>query len=152
VLGRQPIDASKPHPFTQAGNSEFNAFLWVPPAGKRAGDILFVDSTHVLKTGSDVHFIIFHILPLLPEGVWIHFHDCMFPFEYPDKWIFVQNNSWNEIYMLRAFLAHNARYAVRYWSSLLSALYPEDQEAVVPGLNRRPGSGIWIEKIAPGCQ
>src|SRR4051812_4026215 len=45
VLGRQPIDISRPHPFIEAGNQEFNAFLWVPPAGKRAGDILFVDST-----------------------------------------------------------------------------------------------------------
>ena len=45
VLGRQPIDVSQPHPFIQAGNHEFNAFLWAPPAGKRAGDILFVDST-----------------------------------------------------------------------------------------------------------
>ena len=45
VLGRQPIDLAKPHPFTEAGNTEFNAFLWAPPAGARAGDVLFVDST-----------------------------------------------------------------------------------------------------------
>jgi hypothetical protein len=45
VLGRQPIDLSKPHPFTEAGNREFNTFLWVPPAGTRAGDVLVVDST-----------------------------------------------------------------------------------------------------------
>lgn len=45
VLARQPIDMSKPHPFTEAGNHEFNAFLWMPPSGKRAGDILVTDST-----------------------------------------------------------------------------------------------------------
>jgi hypothetical protein len=45
VLARQPIDLSKPHPYTAAGNREFNAFLWMPPAGKRAGDILLADST-----------------------------------------------------------------------------------------------------------
>jgi hypothetical protein len=45
VLARQPIDTSKPHPFTQAGNRELNMFLWMPPSGKRAGDILFADST-----------------------------------------------------------------------------------------------------------
>jgi hypothetical protein len=45
VLARQPIDTSKPHPFTQAGNTEFNMFLWMPPAGDRAGDILLADST-----------------------------------------------------------------------------------------------------------
>ena len=45
VLARQPIDMSKPHPFTQEGNTEFNMFLWMPPAGDRAGDVLFADST-----------------------------------------------------------------------------------------------------------
>jgi hypothetical protein len=45
VLARQPIDMSRPHPFTEAGNSEFNSFLWMPPSGARAGDILLVDLT-----------------------------------------------------------------------------------------------------------
>jgi hypothetical protein len=45
VLARQPIDMSHPHPFTEAGNREFNMFLWMPPNGNRAGDILFADST-----------------------------------------------------------------------------------------------------------
>lgn len=45
VLARQPIDMSKPHPFTEAGNTEFNMFLWMPPDGNRAGDVLFADST-----------------------------------------------------------------------------------------------------------
>jgi hypothetical protein len=45
VLTRQPIDMDRPHPFTQAGNKEFNSFIWMPPAGARAGDILLADST-----------------------------------------------------------------------------------------------------------
>jgi len=45
VLARQPIDLSNPHPFTAAGNRELNAFLWMPPAGQRAGEVLFADST-----------------------------------------------------------------------------------------------------------
>jgi len=45
VLARQPIDTSKPHPFTEAGNREFNMFLWMPPSGERAGDVLLADST-----------------------------------------------------------------------------------------------------------
>lgn len=45
VLARQPIDLSKPHPFTEQGNREFNMFLWMPPTGERAGDILLADST-----------------------------------------------------------------------------------------------------------
>lgn len=45
VLARQPIDTSNPHPFIEAGNTEFNMFLWMPPEGNRAGDVLFADST-----------------------------------------------------------------------------------------------------------
>jgi hypothetical protein len=45
VLARQPIDISRPHPFTEAGNQEFNMFLWMPPSGERAGDVLLADST-----------------------------------------------------------------------------------------------------------
>ena len=66
-------------------------------------DILFIDSTHVMKTGSDVHYEFFHLLPRLKPGVVVHFHDCGFPFEYPDEWIFELNYSWNEVYALRAF-------------------------------------------------
>lgn len=46
VLGRQPIDLERPHPFTAAGNTEFNAFIWMPPKAQRAGDLLLVDSTN----------------------------------------------------------------------------------------------------------
>ena len=46
VLGRQPMDLDRPHPFSAAGNTEFNVLLWLPPDGGRAGDILMVDSTH----------------------------------------------------------------------------------------------------------
>jgi hypothetical protein len=46
VLARQPIDPKRPHPFTTAGNSEFNCLLWLPPSGERAGDIVMVDSTN----------------------------------------------------------------------------------------------------------
>jgi hypothetical protein len=45
VLARQPIDLSRPHPFTEAENREFNSFIWMPPAGRRAGDVLIADST-----------------------------------------------------------------------------------------------------------
>ena len=45
VLARQPIDLSRPHPFTEAGNREFNSLVWLPPSGERAGDVLVADST-----------------------------------------------------------------------------------------------------------
>jgi deferrochelatase/peroxidase EfeB len=46
VLGRQRVDPKRPHPFTEAGNSEFNALIWMPPAAERAGDIVLIDSTN----------------------------------------------------------------------------------------------------------
>ena len=69
-----------------------------------AGDVLFVDSTHVSKIDRDVNHLLFRILPLLQAGVYIHFHDIYYPFEYPPEWIF-QGRAWNEAYLLRAFLA-----------------------------------------------
>jgi len=70
-----------------------------------ANDILFIDSTHVAKTGSDVNFIFFEILPILKSGVIIHFHDIFYPFEYPQAWVFGGRN-WNEDYFLKAFLMY----------------------------------------------
>jgi hypothetical protein len=46
VLGRQGVDPNRPHPFTAAVNTEFNALIWMPPAAQRAGDIVLIDSTH----------------------------------------------------------------------------------------------------------
>ena len=46
VLGRQRVDPQRPHPFTAAGNSEFNALIWMPPDADRSGDIVLVDSTN----------------------------------------------------------------------------------------------------------
>ncbi|WP_433086887.1 hypothetical protein ACQP1P_14420 [Dactylosporangium sp. CA-052675] len=45
VLARQPIDTSRPHPFVEAGNTEFNSLLWMPPRDARAADVLVADST-----------------------------------------------------------------------------------------------------------
>lgn len=56
-----------------------------------AGDFLFIDSTHVMKTGSDVCHELFNILPILKPGVFIHFHDIFWPFEYISNWALEQN-------------------------------------------------------------
>ena len=84
-----------------------------------AGDVLFINSTHVLKTGSDVHHELFVILPRLRPGVFVHFHDIFYPFEYPDDWI-RRNFSWNEAYGLHALLADSARYKIEFWNNYLT--------------------------------
>src|SRR5262249_750673 len=72
-----------------------------------AGDVLFIDSTHILRTGSDVCFELFEILTRLAPGVLVHIHDMFWPFEYPRSWILEENRSWNEVYAVRAFLTDN---------------------------------------------
>jgi Methyltransferase domain/Domain of unknown function (DUF4214) len=107
-------------------------------------DILFIDSTHVLKTGSDVHYELFDILPALPSGVLIHVHDCPYPFEYPSAWIFRDNYSWNEAYAIRAFLMYNDRFEVFFWSSLFWRTYMDEIRKINSKFLVNPGTSIWL--------
>ena len=77
----------------------------------RRGDLLFIDSTHVCKSGSDVLFEFCEILPRLADGVFIHFHDIFWPFEYPLKW-YEKGRAWNETFLLRALLANSRDYHI----------------------------------------
>ena len=112
-----------------------------------SGDILFIDSKHVLKTGSDVHYELFSVLPCLRPGVLIHFHDIQYPFEYPRKWVFENNNSWNEIYALRAFLMYNNEFRVLFWCSMLARANRPLLVSTFPLVLRNSGGSIWIEKV-----
>jgi SAM-dependent methyltransferase/predicted O-methyltransferase YrrM len=80
------------------------------------GDFLFLDTTHVAKTGSDVVYELFEVLPRLAPGVIIHFHDIFNGFEYPPAWIFDENRSWNEIYVMRAFLMYNRAFDILFFN------------------------------------
>ena len=112
----------------------------------QSNDILFIDSTHVMKTGSDVHYELFEILPIVAPGVFIHFHDVMYPFEYPLSWIFQSNYSWNEAYMLRAFLMHNKDYNVFYSNTYLTQQSKQTVIESFPDFPSNPGSGLWLLK------
>ena len=79
-------------------------------------DILFINSTHVIKTGSDVVCELFEILPRLRSGVVVHFHDVFYPFEYPRDWIAKFNFSWNELFALRAFLIGNRDWEILFFN------------------------------------
>lgn len=110
-----------------------------------AGDILFVDSTHVAKAGSDVNHLFFRVLPSLKPGVLIHFHDIFHPFEYPKEWFFNGNRSWNELYMLRAFMMNNTRYRVLFFNSFFAHKYPECGNALA-NFWKNPGGAFWMRK------
>jgi predicted O-methyltransferase YrrM len=110
----------------------------------QAGDILFIDSTHVSKTGSDVNYILFEILPVLNPGVLIHFHDIFYPFEYPKEWVF-RGFNWNEDYILKAFLMYNDRFEIRLFSEYLHK-HHQGVFADLPLTYKNPGGNLWIEK------
>lgn len=110
-----------------------------------SNDILFIDSTHVAKAGSDVNYIFSKILPTLNEGVIIHFHDIFYDFEYPESWI-NEGRNWNEIYMLRSFLQYNNDYEVLLFNSLVNSIYSDEIKIKYPLMSKNYGGGIWIRK------
>ena len=117
-------------------------------AALEAGDILFIDSSHVSKTGSDVNFLFFEILPILKKGVKIHIHDIFFPYDYPKEWVLKDNRSWNEQYLLRALLMYSDTFKVLFGCSYAYYKFPD---LVVKALNHQKkqgfgGCSIWIEK------
>lgn len=109
-----------------------------------AGDILFIDSSHVGKAGSDVNWLYFEVLPLIKSGVIIHIHDIFYPFEYLDEWI-KQGRSWNEAYLLRSLLMGNRDFEIILWPNYLHKFYPE-VFSNLPQMKKNIGGSIWIQK------
>jgi Methyltransferase domain len=114
-----------------------------------AGDILFVDSSHVAKTGSDVNYIYFEILPRLTKGVIIHIHDIFFPHEYPKEWVLTENRSWNEQYLVRALLMYSGTFKVKFGCSYAYWRFPElvMKALSLPSGHAFGGGSLWIERI-----
>lgn len=110
-----------------------------------ASDILFIDSSHVSKTGSDVNYIVFKILPLLQEGVYVHVHDIFYPFEYPPDWVY-EGRAWNEAYLLRAFMQYNGAFEIQFFNSFLIDKHREIFEALMPLCLNRIGANLWLKK------
>jgi hypothetical protein len=103
-----------------------------------ASDVLFVDTTHTVKTGGDVNHIVLNILPRLRPGVVVHFHDVFLPYEYPRDWVVEKRLAWAEQYLLQAFLAFNRSFEV------LLAAYALARDGRLRG---QPGA-FWIRRVA----
>jgi predicted O-methyltransferase YrrM len=108
-------------------------------------DILFIDSTHVSKLGSDVNRIIFEILPSLNPGVLIHVHDIFWPFEYPADWV-KQGFAWNEAYLLRAFLEFNNSFEILFFASFLHLYHHDWFQENMPLWLKNSGGNIWLRR------
>jgi len=109
-------------------------------------DILFIDSSHVSKIGSDVNYLFFDILPRLREGVLVHIHDVFFPLEYPLDWL-REGRAWNEMYLLRAFLQYNSAFEVMFHGLYLWHTANELLLQHLPLMPRAPGGSMWLRKV-----
>lgn len=89
-------------------------------------DILFIDSSHVLKIGSDVCFEYLEVLPRLGRGVVVHIHDIFLPAQYPEDWLRESRFFWNEQYVLQAFLTHNNSFEVIWPGHYVHLMYPDE--------------------------
>lgn len=111
-------------------------------------DILFIDSTHVSKSGSDVNKIIFEILPALNKGVLIHFHDIFYPFEYPENWVTGWKGfGWNETYLLKSFLQFNEHFKIEFFNTYLENSNENWFKENMPKCLLNKGGSIWIRKV-----
>lgn len=109
-------------------------------------DILFIDSSHVCKVGSDVNHLLFHVLPRLRAGVLVHIHDIFYPFEYPKEW-FQEGRAWNEIYAVRAFLQNNEAYRILLFASYAGEHFRSVLEERMPLCLKNTGSSLWLRKV-----
>ena len=118
-----------------------------------AGDVLFIDSTHVARTGSDVVWELFEVLPRLASGVRVHFHDMCWPFEYPPLWV-EQGRAWNEVYALRALLSDSKVFEIELFNHMMLSKHADWFADRMPRcLQHRmhhdddvPGHGLWLVK------
>jgi hypothetical protein len=112
----------------------------------QSGDVLFIDTSHVLKFQSDVEHELLSILPRLKSGVWIHFHDVFSPYDYPEDCL--RHGSrlpWNEQYGLECLLLGGQRYQVELPLYLIWKDYREEIQPLLPRGSTRPQS-FWLRK------
>jgi hypothetical protein len=115
----------------------------------KRNDVLFIDSSHIIRPQGDVVTEVLQILPLLEPGVVVHFHDIFTPRDYPYQWVVNEVRLWNEQYLLEAFLSHNCQWEIIGALNYLHHEYPEAMKRVCSSLNpaAQPGS-FYIRKRA----
>jgi hypothetical protein len=120
--------------------------------GLEAGDILFIDSGHVVRIGGDVNYLVLDVLPRLAPGVSVHFHDVGLPFEYPRA--YATNPAfrmlWTEAYLLQAFLEFNSEFEVVLAMAYLTADHPASFRRAFPsfdpGRHKATSGSLWIAR------
>lgn len=116
----------------------------------RDGDLLFIDSTHVVKTGSDCAHLYLRVLPFLEHRLLLHAHDIFLPFGYPREWVEDRSIHWNEQYILYALLLGNPSFRVLFGSNLLRHHRPDELERFMHGRSQARGGSLWFEHDPAG--
>jgi len=111
-----------------------------------AGDVLFIDSSHVLKPGSDVDDYLRRLLPALAVGVHVHIHDIFWPFEVPALWL-DEGRAWNEAHALRAFLQNNHDWEIVLFNHFLGQHHRDVVEEALPTALVNIGGSIWLQRV-----
>ena len=114
----------------------------------QAGDIFFIDTSHVIKTQNDCCYEYLQIIPSLSAGVLLHVHDIYTPYDYPEELITELLNGWNEQYVLECLLTHNPRMEVLLPVFYLWTDYPTQTGRLFPPPSGRPGA-IWLQTKEP---
>jgi hypothetical protein len=109
----------------------------------QAGDVFFIDSSHVAKVGSDVAFLILRVLPQLAPGVWVHVHDIFYPSTYPSGWL-KEGRAWNESLFLRAYLVAKPRIEIMAFNCYAGQTFPELFKQRFPAFLANSGGSIWL--------
>jgi predicted O-methyltransferase YrrM len=115
-------------------------------------DVLFIDTSHVAKTGSDVVWLYQEVVPRLRPGVVVHVHDMFMPGEYPEAWV-LDGWGWNELYLVRAFLAFNSAFRIELGAQYLLKNHRDVVLEAFPGMKEERfahwgGGSLWIRRIA----
>jgi hypothetical protein len=90
---------------------------------------------------------LWEVLPRLQAGVVVHFHDVLWPFEYPEEWV-LDGNAWNEAYFLRTFLQYNGAFTMEYFNSYVAMVHECELRERMPLCLQSPGGGLWLRKTA----
>lgn len=112
-----------------------------------AGDVCFYDGSHVARAASDVIWFFFEVVPRLRPGVLVHVHDIFWPADYPDEWIFERGQTWNEQYLLQAFLMYNERFEPLICNSVLLTHFGPEVVELLSGTPAGLGGGsLWLRR------
>ena len=111
-----------------------------------AGDILFIDSTHVVNVGGDVNFLFLEVLPRLNPGVVVHLHDIFLPQEFPKRWVLEDHLFYTEQYLLQAFLTYNSEFEILFANNYMGSKHPEEMKLAFPKSQWIGGGSFWMRR------